>query len=161
MANGSAAVAPANEESKISRGLIFTAPMRFVRNNKSKVLGQLRAKSRLIIPAHRDPQLGLYRTDAPTTRTLAILAVATLAAARGWYLMLFALMCPQHFCQERQVVGQSMFGDLLMVCRRWTESPVLKAYQLLQVLRGAYGLTEAPSLWYLRARDCCFRKWVC
>ena len=31
--------------------------------------------------------------------------------------------------------------------------PAVKPYQLMQVLKGAYGLTEAPRLWYLRARE--------
>ena len=85
LANGSVAIVPANEESKISRDLSFTAPMRFVRTNRSKLLGQLRAKSRLIIPGNRDPQLVLERTYAPTTSPLAVMVVATLAASRGWY----------------------------------------------------------------------------
>jgi hypothetical protein len=62
LASGSVAVVPASEGSSIPRELIFTAPMRFVRTNKSKEPDQLQAKSRLIIPGHRDPQLGLYRT---------------------------------------------------------------------------------------------------
>ena len=31
--------------------------------------------------------------------------------------------------------------------------PPILPYGLLQILKGAYGLTDAPRLWYLRARD--------
>ena len=31
--------------------------------------------------------------------------------------------------------------------------PAVKPYQLMQVLKGAYGLSEAPRLWYLRDRE--------
>ena len=43
----------------------------------------------MTIPGRRDPQLGLYRTDAPTTSPLAVMVVATLAASRVWYLIFF------------------------------------------------------------------------
>ena len=89
LASGAVAIVPENEENKIARELIFTAPMRFVRTNKSKQPEELIAKSQLIIPGHMDPQLGLYRTDAPTTSGLAVMVVASLAAGRGWCLRFF------------------------------------------------------------------------
>ena len=45
LANGSVAIGPVNAENGIPRDRICTAPMRFVRTNKSKKLGQLWAKS--------------------------------------------------------------------------------------------------------------------
>ncbi len=66
--------------------------MRFVRMSKSKEAGELQAKSRLVIPGHRDPQLGLCRADAPTTSGLAVMVVAPIAAAQGWFIIFFVVM---------------------------------------------------------------------
>ena len=48
-----------DQEKKVPRDQIFTAPMRFVRTNKAKDPEKLEAKSRLIIPGHLDPLLHL------------------------------------------------------------------------------------------------------
>ena len=76
---------PAAEEAKVPKGKIISAPMRYVRTNRSKDVkaSALEAKSRLIIPGHTDPELGLYRTDAPTTTQLAVITAATLAMSLG------------------------------------------------------------------------------
>lgn len=88
LANGSVAIVP-RRKNGIQRDLIWTAPMRFVRTNKSKKHGQRLATSLLAFQVHRDPHLGLYRTDAPTTSNLAGVVVVALAVLRGWYLHLF------------------------------------------------------------------------
>ena len=151
LANGSVAVAPAGKSKHIPRELIFTAPMRFVKTTKAKRLDELLAKSRLIIPGHRDPQLGLYKTDAPTTSSLAVMVVATLAAAHGWYTVFFDVSAAFLSGKEisRTVYVHGPADGLLSVNGR----PTLKPYQLLQVLKGAYGQTEAPRRRYLRARE--------
>ena len=51
---------------QVDRSLVFRAPLRMVRTNKSKEAMKLIAKSRLVVPGHLDPQLGDYRTDSPT-----------------------------------------------------------------------------------------------
>jgi hypothetical protein len=145
------AIVPEKEENKIARELIFTAPMRFVRTNKSKQPEELIAKSRLIIPGHMDPQLGLYRTDAPTTSGLAVMVVATLAAGRGWYLRFFDVSTAFLSGKEigRTVYVRRPVDGLPSV----NGSQRVRPYKLMKVLKGAYGLTEAPRLWYLRARE--------
>ena len=35
----------------------------------------------------------------------------------------------------------------------------VRPYKLMKVLKGAYGLTEAPRLWYLRARELLVDAW--
>jgi hypothetical protein len=151
LANGSVRVVPLGKESSIPRDQVFSAPMRFVRTNKSKDPEKLQAKSRLIIPGHRDPQLGLYRTDSPTTSGLAVMVVATIAAARGWFMKFFDVSTA--FLSGKEI-GRTVFirappEGLPSVHGQRAVQP----YQLLQVLKGAYGLTEAPRLWYLRARE--------
>jgi hypothetical protein len=98
-----------------------------------------------------DPQLGLYRTDAPTTSGLAVMVVASLAAGRGWYLRFFDVSTA--FLSGKEI-GRTVY----------VRGPVdglpsvngiqrVRPYKLMKVLKGAYGLTEAPRLWYLRARE--------
>ena len=80
---------PISEEGNISKDKMISAPMRYVRTNKNKdakgaFAKALEAKSRLIIPGHTDPELGLHRTDAPTTTHLAVITAATLAVCLGF-----------------------------------------------------------------------------
>ena len=67
---------------------IITAPMRILRVNQGRP-PEIEAKSRLIIPGHRDPQLGLFRTDSPTTSPLVVLVCATIAMAQDWSFEVF------------------------------------------------------------------------
>ncbi len=83
LANSSVAVVPQDQEVSTPKDKIFSVPMRYIRTNKLKEAGNLQAKSRLIIPGHQDPQLGLYRTDAPITSGSAVMAVAAIAASKG------------------------------------------------------------------------------
>ena len=151
LASGAVQVVPGREESKVARELIFTAPMRFVRTNRSRQPDELIAKSKLIIPGHTDPQLGLYRTDAPTTSGLAVMVVATLAAGRGWYLRFFDVSTAFLSGKEigRTVYVRGPVDGLPAVGKAQRVPP----YRLLKILKGAYGLTEAPRLWYLKARE--------
>ena len=56
-----------DEEKQIPRSKIFRSPLRMVRTNKTGgLLMPLVAKSRLVVPGHLDPGLGMFRTDAPT-----------------------------------------------------------------------------------------------
>ena len=79
------------EEKKIPRGNITAAPMRYVRTNRGKNNEMLAAKSRIVLSGHWDPQLGLYRTDAPTTSGLAVCVAASIAVSMGWTGELFAV----------------------------------------------------------------------
>ncbi len=63
--------------------------MRCVRTNRSKVVGELIAKSRITLPGHPDPGLGEYRTDAPTTTPLAVYLMFVIAVSVGWTVRLF------------------------------------------------------------------------
>ena len=76
---------PPKEEKTIPRHKIFRSPLRMVRTNKSGgLLLPLIAKSRLVVPGHLDPNLGTFRTDAPTTSLMATRLAKGVAAGRGW-----------------------------------------------------------------------------
>jgi hypothetical protein len=72
-----------DEERIIPKDKSFTAPLRFVRTNKGAKAKELIAKSRLVVPGHKDPDLGEFRTDSPTTSTLAVQVAATLGSSPG------------------------------------------------------------------------------
>jgi len=151
VANKAVTIVPEKEEDNISSDLIIAAPMRYVRTNRSKEADELEAKSRLIIPGHTDPQLGLYRTDAPTTNHLSVVMCAVIAISYGFDLETFDVMTAflSGMKMTRELYTKAPAGGL-----PGTEStPAVKPFGLLKVLKGAYGLTEAPRLWYLRARE--------
>ena len=144
LASGLVAVVAATRESSIPRELIFSTPVRCLRATYVKKLLLLLAKSRLISPGHRDPQVGLYGTDSPKTSNLAVMVVATLAAAQGWYFLPFFNVSTAFLSGKeigRVVYVRGPADGLPSVNGR----PALRPYQLLQVLKGAYGLTESPG----------------
>jgi hypothetical protein len=139
------------EERHIPRSKIFSAPMRFVRVNKDKSLQKLEPKSRIVIPGHKDPELGQFRTDSPTTSTLAVQVAASIAASYGWLGETFDVSTAFLSGKEtnRAVYVRAPVEGLPAT----NGHPMVPAGRLLEVLKGAYGLAEAPRLWYLRARE--------
>ncbi|CAE7228738.1 RE1, partial [Symbiodinium sp. CCMP2456] len=133
------------EAAKVPRARVFRVPARVVRVNKSKPGDpNLNAKSRIVIPGHVDPDLGALRTDSPTTTSTAVRLALTLCASRRWQAWLFDVSTA--FLSGKQV-GRDLYvrppGDL----------PGLRPGELWQLLRSAYGLAEAPRLWYQRAKE--------
>ena len=59
---------------------VCSVPLRMVRTNRGLV-GQLVAKCRIVAPGHKDPQLGEFRTDSPTTLPLAVRLALVIAAS--------------------------------------------------------------------------------
>ena len=151
VANRAVDIVPAGEERNIPSELIIAAPMRFVRTNRGKESDELEAKSRLVIPGHTDPQLGLYRTDAPTTSHLAVMMCAIVSVALEWSLETFDVTTAflSGMAMSRELYTKAPAEGLPAT----DSTPTIAPYSLLKVLKGAYGLTEAPRLWYLRAKQ--------
>ena len=57
------------EEREVPKDKIFSSPLRFDRTNEGEKTKVLKAKSRLVVPGHKDPDLGEFRTGSPTTST--------------------------------------------------------------------------------------------
>ena len=141
---------PAAEEKDIPRHKIFRSPLRMVRTNKSGgLLLPLIAKSRLVVPGHLDPNLGTFRTDAPTTSLMATRLAKGVAAGRGWDAWSFDITTAflSGDPTEREIYVRAP-AEGLPAARNL---PAIKSLQLLKILKSAYGLTEAPRLWYMRA----------
>jgi len=149
--NKTASVVPEKDEPHVPKDKIISAPMRYVRTNRSKILEILAAKSRLILLGHLDPQIGLYRTDAPTTSALAVYVAAAIAMAYGWIGEVFDVMTAFLTGKEltREVYARAPREGLPAT----KGQPRVKPYALLRIWKGAYGLTDAPRQWYLQARE--------
>ena len=100
------------EEPKIPKQHIFKAPLRMVRVNKNGggLLLPLIAKSRLVVPGHRDPHLGQFRTDAPTASLVGIRIAKTIAMARNWNFHSFDISTA-FLSWVMPPSGRSMFED--------------------------------------------------
>ncbi|CAK9106516.1 Retrovirus-related Pol polyprotein from transposon RE1 (Retro element 1) (AtRE1) [Includes: Protease RE1 [Durusdinium trenchii] len=138
------------EEAKIPRHLIFKAPLRMVRVNKqTQLLAPLVAKSRLVVPGHRDPGLGHFRSDSPTATLQAVRTSKAVAVRNGWKGWSFdvttAFLSGENL--TRDVYVRAPEEGLPAV----EGEPPVKAGELMKILRSAYGLVESPRLWYLRA----------
>ncbi len=64
--------------------IFFFSASRFVHTNKGDTTKERKAKSRLVVPGHKDLDLGEFRTDSPTTFTLAVQVTAAIAAGMDW-----------------------------------------------------------------------------
>ena len=130
---------------------VFRAPARIVRVNKAALTGGLQAKSRLVVPGHQDPHLGAFRSDAPTTTWAAVQLAKIVALTRSWQASCFdvstAFLSGKPV--ERKVVIKAPPEGLPSV----RDEPAIKPYELLLLCKSAYGLSEAPRLWYLRAKE--------
>ena len=138
------------ELKKVPRHQIFKAPLRMVRTNKAAAATlPLVAKSRLVVPGHRDPDLGGFRTDAPTVGATATKIAKAIAQARGWVLWSFdvttAFLSGER--TDREIYVRAPPEGL----PKTKQMEAVTGGQLLRVLKSAYGLTEAPRLWYLKA----------
>ena len=139
-----------DEQRKVPREAVFKSPMRMVRVNKQqKMLLPLLAKSRLVILGHRDPHLGLFRTDAPTTSLVSVRMAKAISQFRSWICWSFDVTTAflSGLETDRQIYVKAP-AEGLPAAEGWS---AILPFELLRILKSAYGLTEAPRLWYLRA----------
>ena len=125
--------------------------MRYVRVNKSETDDELIAKSRIVTPGDVDPdgeitvEDGGLRTDAPTCPQMAFHLLLSYTVRRKWKLGTFD-------CKTAFLTGKGHDRDIY--CYPPKEGlPGVEPGSLLKIVKGAYGLREAPRLWYLRAKE--------
>jgi hypothetical protein len=126
--------------------------MRFVRTNKNvKEEGELMAKSRIVTPGDVDPdgdlpiEDGGFRTDAPTCPQVGFHLLCSQAVLKKRRLGSFD-------CKTAFLTGKDHDRDIY--CRPPKEGlPGVEPGSLLKIVKGTYGLREAPRLWYLRAQE--------
>ncbi|CAJ1408326.1 unnamed protein product [Effrenium voratum] len=133
---------------QVDRSLVFRTPLRMVRTNKSKEAMKLIAKSRLVVPGHLDPQLGDYRTDSPTVASVAARMTKIICAMKKWSGWFFdvstAFLSGKN--ATRQILVKAPPEGLPAV----DGMKAVRPHELMRIVKSAYGLPEAPRLWYLR-----------
>ena len=139
------------EVKNLNKNDIFRAPARILRVNKGALHGTFIPKSRIVIPGHLDPHLGSFRSDAPTTLWVAVQMSKCIAASKRWLATVFDVTTAFLSGKEiqRKVVVRGPPDGLPAV----EDEPAVEPFALLQLCKSAYGLSEAPRLWYLRARE--------
>lgn len=135
------------ESKKVPKSAAFRLRLRVVRVNKSKDSEKLQAKWRVVIPGH--PGLGEYRSDSPTTTPTAIRMMKSISVTLNW--IHYAFDVATAFLSGKNT-------DRLVHVKAPKEglpstsvSSAIAPFELLRVVKWAYGLSEAPRLWYLRA----------
>ena len=103
------------------------------------------------MPGHKDPELGDFRRDIPTTSTLAVQVAVSVAVSKSWPGETFDVSTAflSGKATTRQVYVRAPGEGLPAV----EDEKAVRPRGLLEILKGAYGLAEAPRLWYLRARE--------
>ena len=148
---------PKGKEHLVDRSKIISAPMRYVRTNKGRTDDALVAKSRLVLPGHRDPQLGLYRTDAPTTSPLAVYVAAVIGVSLGWIGRLFDVSTAflTGMSLDREVYARAPVEGLPATAN-W---PSILPYALLQVL-GRLWSDRCTSLVVSTSQESSDQNWL-
>ena len=148
---GAVVIIPPKEAAKVPHRRIFNRPMRYVRTNKNKTEEDLLAKSRIVTPGDVDPdgdipvEDGGFRTDAPTCPQIGFHLLCSQAVLKKRRLGTFD-------CKTAFLTGKEQNREIY--CRPPKEGlPGVPPGSLLKLVKGTYGLREAPRLWYLRARE--------
>ena len=130
---------------RIPRSRVFAIPARLVRTNKVQAGEKgLTAKSRIVLPGHLDPDMGTIRTDAPTTQMSAVRLAVAIGLMHGWDFLLFDV-------STAFLSGKAVDRDLYV--RPPRDLKCVNAAVLWKILKSAYGLSEAPRLWYMQAKE--------
>ena len=116
----------------------YLSGMRHVRTARRKV-DSVQPKGRLIIPGHLDPQIGTWRTDASTTSWVSVQIAVTISASlniSGETIDVSAALLSRMPIDRSTHISARHVASL-------GKFPKLRPGHLLQILIGAYVLTEA------------------
>lgn len=102
-----------------------------------------KAKARLVVLGYLDPHLEDLARDSPTLGRHSRMLLLQLIASRGWDLCSFDIKAAflQGQPQEDRVIG-------LEPCVELTQAMSLKPNEICRLVKSAYGLIDAPFLWY-------------
>ena len=102
-----------------------------------------KAKARLVILGYLDPNIAELPRDAPTLgRNSKMLLLQTIASC-GWTLRSFDIKAA--FLQGKPQPGRTLAVEPVA---EFVEALQLKTNEILKLEKGAYGLVDAPYLWY-------------
>eukprot|EP00435_Cladocopium_sp_Y103_P019044 s2967_g4.t1 len=103
-----------------------------------------KAKARLCVGGQRDPDLGMIEmsVDAPTANRHSVLLAILVALARGWLISIGDIRSA--FLNGVEAPRQLFFRQPVRGI------PGLQAGQLVEILKGVFGLSTSPKLWWLK-----------
>ena len=117
------------------------------KNHAARKAGQdvpCKPKARLCIAGHRDPDLGNFDmvVDAPTTSRHSILLAIQLGLARGWSISVGDIRAAflNGVPAPRQLYFKQPRGGI----------PSLEPGQIVEVVKGVFGLSTSPKLWWMK-----------
>ena len=105
-------------------------------------------KARLVIGGHRDPDVHMLQTDAPTINRLSVLTLLQLVASKrakeGW-------SASAGDIEAAFLNGDPLKRELYLAQPR-TGLAGLHPEQLLRITKGVFGLPDSPRKWWRRLR---------
>ena len=113
-------------------------------SNNQDTKPKFKAKARLVILGYLDPQLEELPRDSPTLGRNAKMLLLQMLASQGWDLRSFDIKAA--FLQ-----GKPQPGRILAVepVPELAQALQLATNQICRLEKGAYGLVDAPYLWYM------------
>ena len=107
-------------------------------NGKSR-----KAKARLVVLGYMDPQLDTIPRDSPTLGRTSKMLIAQVIASMQWTLMSFDIKAAflQGKTQEDRVIAIEPVPEMVKAMN-------LQSDEVCKLVKSAYGLIDAPFLWY-------------
>ena len=101
------------------------------------------AKARLIVLGYQDPQLDTIPRDSPTLGRTSKMLIAQVIASMHWTLMSFDIKAAflQGKTQENRVIAIEPVPEMVSAMD-------LKPNEVCRLVKSAYGLIDAPFLWF-------------
>ena len=133
-------------------------PSRFVLTNKGgDTILEAELKARWVLGRHRDQELGMFPTMAPTSSLLGHNLLNWIAVQKKWVVhyedVSAAFLQGQKLPKEREVYVRVPHGYPDYVTEFLEEKLGVNARSdLVRMVKGGFGLAESPRLWYLEYR---------
>ncbi len=107
-----------------------------------------KAKARLVVLGYLDPSIEKLNRDSPTLSKHARMLLLQLIASNGWNLQSFDIKAAflQGKTQKDRIIGIEPVPEL-------TEALKLKPNEICRLTKSAYGLIDAPFLWYQTLKE--------
>ena len=107
-----------------------------------------KAKARLVVLGYLDPKLDEVPRDSPTLGRHSRMLVLQLIASSAWQLQSFDIKAAflQGRPQASRVIGLEAVPEL-------AEAMKMRPEETLRLVKGAYGLIDAPYLWYCALKE--------
>lgn len=107
-----------------------------------------KAKARLVVLGYLDPMITEVPRDAPTLNRHTRMLILQLIASKQWTLQSFDISAAflQGKPQDDRVIGLEPVPEL-------AEALKMSPQEVCQLTKGAYGLIDAPFLWYTALKD--------